>query len=102
MVKLLILDKNERFNIDKNTETFAEIVKKFREEYIELTEALNKGTDIDHIVEEALDVLQLSVNLVDRLSCKDMSLEKHINLHNLKLIGRGWEIKREFEVKQIQ
>lgn len=101
MIKLLILDKNERLNIDKNTETFAEIIKKLNEEHEELIEALEQGTDIDHIVEELLDGIQVKANLVDRLSSRDLSLEKQINLHNMKLIGRGWEFKKKFEIKEI-
>lgn len=101
MIKFLILDKNERLNINKNTETVEEIIKKLNEEHKELIEALEQGTDIDHIIEEALDGIQVKANLVDRYSNKNMSLEKQINLHNMKLIGRGWEFKKEFEIKQI-
>lgn len=100
MIKLLILDRNENLNINKNEETFIQIARKLHEESNELVEALT-GYNQEHIVEEALDVIQVTINLLDRLSSRKLSLEKQINLHNMKLIGRGWTVKKEFEVKQI-
>jgi len=101
-MKILILDTNERLNIDKKTETHIELAEKVKEECKELIEALH-GTDMEHIVEEALDVLQLSVGLMDRAcSCKGLSLDKQINLHNMKLIGRGWDYKKMLEIQEVK
>jgi len=99
-MKLFILDTNERLNIDKSKKTLVEVAEKLKEESKELVEALH-CTDLEHIAEEALDVIQVTMNLLDRLESKDLSIEKQINLHNMKLIGRGWGLKKMLEVREI-
>jgi len=101
MFKLLILDKNERLNVNKNEETFAEIAGKVDEECIELIEALT-SFDQEHIAEKALGVGQIVINLLYRLSNKKVDLNKEVAIHNAKLKGRGWELKRIYEIKQLE
>jgi NTP pyrophosphatase (non-canonical NTP hydrolase) len=100
MIKLYVLDKNERLNLDNNKWTFTEISKKLREESFELREAL-VGYNQEHIAEEALDTIQVLAGLLDKLSNENMDLKKEIKIHNAKLKGRGWEVKKILEVRQI-
>jgi len=101
-MKILILDTNERLNIDKNTETLAELEGKLNEEHDELIEALH-GTDLEHIVGEAFDEIQLNVGLIYRTCIKGhLSLDKLLNLHNMKLIGRGWDYKKMLEIQEVK
>jgi NTP pyrophosphatase (non-canonical NTP hydrolase) len=100
MIKLYVLNKNEILNLDNNKWTFAEIAGKVDEECIELVEALT-SFDQEHIAEEALDVIQVAMGLLDKLSCGDMDLKKEIEIHNAKLKGRGWEFKKTLEVRQV-
>lgn len=99
MFKLYVLDKNERLNLDNNKWTSAK-TRKVEEECIELLEALT-GHNQEHIAEKALDVLQVVIGLLDRLSSRNMDLKKEIEIHNAKLKGRGWEFKKTLEVRQI-
>ncbi|MFR2207534.1 MAG: hypothetical protein ACLS59_08355 [Clostridia bacterium] len=52
----------------------------------------NEIVTIDNVIEESYDVIQVVVNIIDRLGLMDYmqeGLEKHIE----KLKGRGWEFK---------
>jgi len=100
MIKLYVLDKNERLNLDNSKWTFKDISRKLHEESKELREALTL-TDNEHIAEKALDVIQVVIGLLDKLSNGNMDLKKEIEIHNSKLKGRGWELKRTYEIKQI-
>lgn len=101
MFKLLILDTNERLNINKNEETFTEIAGTLDEECIELIEALT-GFDQEHIAEKTLCVGQIVINLLYRLSNKKVDLKKEVAIHNAKLKGEGWELKKIYEINQLE
>ena len=97
MYKLFILCKNEKLGIDKDVVTYNDISKLVEEESNELIEAL-QGTDIEHMAEEAFDNIQVSNDLLDKLNIMGLDLEHAINVHNMKLIGRGWKFKKMLEV----
>ena len=73
------------------------ILDKLKEETEELLGAAikyktNEIVTIDNVIEESYDVIQVVVNIIDRLGLMDYmqeGLEKHIE----KLKGRGWEFK---------
>lgn len=100
MIEFYVLDFNERLNINKNTETLEELKAKLKEEYEELVIALDSGNTED-IIEESLDLGQVNANIIDRYCDGKLSLEKQVNLHNMKLIGRKWEFKKTYEIRQI-
>ena len=70
---------------------------KLREETEELIEAANLYNNnevicIDEVLEEAFDVVQVTINILDRLGMVEYipeGLEKHIE----KLKARGWNFK---------
>jgi hypothetical protein len=98
MIKLLVLDRNEKLNIDKSTESFSEIAHKIGEEYRELiAEMPGYEYDLNNIAEEALDLVQVLIGLLDKLP----NLEEEIKIHNAKLKGRGWKFKKIYEIRQI-
>ncbi len=100
MIKLYVLDKNERLNLDNNEWTFEGIADKVREESFELREALTCYNQ-ERIAEEALDVMQVVIGLLDKLNNGNMDLKKEIAIHNAKLKGRGWKFKKILEVREI-
>lgn len=72
-------------------------LEKLKEETEELLGAVikyktNEFESIDNVVEESYDVIQVVINIIDRLGVMDYmteGLEKHIE----KLKGRGWKFK---------
>lgn len=89
MTKFPILDTtNIKFEVE---------LEKLREESEELVEAADKYNKnevicIDEVLEEALDVVQVTINILDRLGMIEYipeALERHIE----KLKARGWNFK---------
>ncbi|MFR1851169.1 hypothetical protein [Intestinibacter sp.] len=89
MTKFPILDTtNIKFEVE---------LEKLREESEELVEAANKYSKneiicIDEVLEEACDVVQVTINILDRLGMIEYvpeAIEKHIE----KLKKRGWDFK---------
>ena len=89
MTKFPILDTtNIKFEVE---------LEKLREESEELVEAADKYNKnevicIDKVLEEALDVVQVTINILDRLGMIEYipeALERHIE----KLKARGWNFK---------
>lgn len=84
--------------LDTSDITFEEEMSKFDEEVKELKEAIelftsNELIPLDDVIEESYDVIQVVINLIDRLGLMDYmqeGLEKHID----KLKDRGWKFKR--------
>lgn len=95
MIRFNILDANKELNINKNTETNSAIAKTVAKECYELIDALG-CRDTKHIAKEALDVIQVAVNLLYKL---DIDVGHEVNIHNFKLIDRGWTFKKTLGVK---
>lgn len=83
--------------LDTSEIAFEVELDKLREETEELIGAAikyktNEIVTIDNVIEESYDVIQVVINLIDKLELTDYmqeGLEKHIE----KLKGRGWEFK---------
>ena len=83
--------------LDTRNYEFQEELDKLREETEELIEAANLYNNnevicIDEVLGEAFDVVQVTINILDRLGMVEYipeGLEKHIE----KLKARGWNFK---------
>ena len=101
-MKLFVLCGNYKLGIDKETETFTDIAKKLHEESSELREELTfRIPDIERIASETFDTIQVCVNLLDDLKREGLDIDHAVNLHNMKLIDRGWTFKKALEVKKV-
>ena len=97
-MKLMILKNNESLCIDKNKETFEDILKKYQEESMELKEALQSGDDLQ-IAEETLDVIQMCIGILDKLNSNGMNINQLVKRHNKKLVMRNWEDKGVIQIQ---
>ena len=94
--KILASEIYNIFDYKKNKKYELE---KLKEETEELLGAVikyktNEFVLIDNVIEEGYDVIQVVVNIIDRLGLIDYmqeGLERHIE----KLKGRGWKFKNE-------
>lgn len=91
-MQLMVIDKNDRWGMHKA---------KVYEECLELIEAINENDEL-HIAEEALDNIQVSIGILDKLNSEGVDIQKVIDRHNRKLIGRGWEPKTTIKVQLIK
>lgn len=87
---LMILDKEE---------TLPQELLKLQEEFKEVKEAIIKG-DKENTTEEILDLIQVSVGMLyTKVKTENMNLEKELNRHNRKLLGRDWKSKGKIIIK---
>ncbi|AUM91536.1 MazG nucleotide pyrophosphohydrolase domain-containing protein [Clostridium botulinum] len=87
---LMILDKNETLKQERE---------KLLEESLELMNAIT-SYDIENTIEETLDVMQVCIGILDTLQKEEnIDLEKELNKHNSKLLGRGWKSKGKINIK---
>lgn len=87
---LMILDKEE---------TLPEELLKLQEEFKEVKEAIING-DKQNTTEEILDNTQVLIGMLDtKVKTEDIDLEKELNRHNRKLLGRGWKGKGKINIK---
>ncbi|RMD05064.1 hypothetical protein D9O40_00820 [Clostridium autoethanogenum] len=85
----MVLDKKDKWK---------EHEKKVNEESEELVEAIKEG-NTTHIAEEALDNIQVSIGVLDKLYHEGMNIEEAIFTHNRKLVNRGWKHKAVVKVQ---
>ena len=94
------MDEVEEFEIDNKIQfpildiseiSLATEVDKLTEETHEFINALSNN-DEDNMIEEALDVIQVLVNILHRYELTD-KLEEGLQEHIEKLKSRGWEIE---------
>jgi NTP pyrophosphatase (non-canonical NTP hydrolase) len=88
----MVIDKNDSWGMHKA---------KAHEECLELIEAINENDEL-HIAEEALDNIQVSIGILDKLSSEGVDIQTVINKHNKKLINRGWKSKITIKVQLIK
>lgn len=95
------MDEVEEFEIDNKIQfpildiseiSLATEVDKLTEETHEFINALSNN-DEDNMIEEALDVIQVLVNILHRYELTD-KLEEGLKVHIEKLKSRGWEIEK--------
>lgn len=88
-MKLMVLAKKDTWK--KHSE-------KVEEEALELIEAI-KEKDPVHIAEEALDNIQVSIGVLDKLCHEGVDIQQAIYRHNKKLVDRGWDHKAVVKVQ---
>lgn len=88
-MKLMVLDKKDKWK---------EHEKKISEESEELVEAIKEG-NTEHIAEEALDNIQVSIGVLDKLYSEGVDIQDAVHMHNKKLVGRGWKHKAVVKVQ---
>lgn len=89
----MILDKNVITQEDNSNDTYDKALDKLKEEYEELQEAIKEKDNI-HVAEEAFDVIQVILRVLELLSKDGLSIEQLSNRHNKKLVNRGWTHKK--------
>lgn len=92
--KFFTRSKNEKLGIDNNKLTLSELNKKLKEETNEVEVAI-ENKDRDNLLEELLDTIQISANMIEKIIFDDRELENKIKEHNEKLEGRGWDKSKE-------
>ena len=70
-----------------------ELLLKLDEEYDEFLSAIEFADD-DNALEEFYDVIQVMVNILDKVDITTKEIESAYFKHHRKLLGRGWEFKK--------
>ena len=66
---------------------------KLDEEYEEFLSAIEFADD-DNALEEFYDVIQVMVNILDKVGITTKEIESAYFKHHRKLLDRGWEFKK--------
>ena len=66
---------------------------KLDEEYEEFLSAIEFADD-DNALEEFYDVIQVMVNILDKIDITTKEIESAYFKHHRKLLDRGWEFKK--------
>ena len=70
-----------------------ELMLKFEEECDEFLSAI-EFADNENIIEEFYDVIQVMVNILDKVGITTKEIESAYFKHHRKLLDRGWEFKK--------
>ena len=70
-----------------------ELMLKFEEECDEFLSAI-EFADNDNALEEFYDVIQVMVNILDKVGITTKEIESAYFKHHRKLLDRGWEFKK--------
>ena len=70
-----------------------ELMLKFEEECDEFLSAIEFG-DNENVLEEFYDVIQVMVNILDKIDINTKEIESAYFKHHRKLLDRGWEFKK--------
>ena len=70
-----------------------ELLLKLDEEYEEFLSAI-EFVDNDNALEEFYDVIQVMVNILDKMGITSKEIESAYFKHHRKLLDRGWEFKK--------
>ena len=70
-----------------------ELMLKFEEECDEFLSAIEFADD-DGTLEEFYDVIQVMVNILDKIDINTKEIESAYFKHHRKLLDRGWEFKK--------
>lgn len=98
MPRMMILDKNVEQGQNNSKWSWRDISNKLDEEATELMVALHEQ-DKAHISEEALDVIQIAIGILDKLEREGVDINQEFLRHEKKLINRHWKPKGEIEIK---
>lgn len=97
-MKLMVLSKNKKLGYDNSKWSLKDFLKKLKEEFGELEEAIGEGDNI-HIAEEVLDVIQACVGMMYKLFKKGLDIEQLFHRHNKKLVNREWKYCAEIKIQ---
>lgn len=70
-----------------------ELMLKFEEECDEFLSAIEFANN-ENIIEEFYDVIQVMVNILDKIDTTSKEIESAYFKHHRKLLDRGWEFKK--------
>ena len=70
-----------------------ELLLKLDEEYEEFLSAI-EFIDNENALEEFYDVIQVMVNILDKMGITSKEIESAYFKHHRKLLDRGWEFKK--------
>ena len=70
-----------------------ELLLKLDEEYEEFLSAI-EFVDNENALEEFYDVIQVMVNILDKMGITSKEIESAYFKHHRKLLDRGWEFKK--------
>ena len=70
-----------------------ELLGKLDEEYEEFLSAV-EFSDNENLLEEFYDVIQVMVNILDKIDINTKEIESAYFIHHRKLLDRGWEFKK--------
>ena len=70
-----------------------ELLGKLDEEYEEFLSAV-EFSDNENLLEEFYDVIQVMVNILDKIDINTKEVEGAYFKHHRKLLDRGWEFKK--------
>ena len=70
-----------------------ELLLKLDEEYEEFLSSI-EFIDNDNALEEFYDVIQVMVNILDKVDINTKEIESAYFKHHRKLLDRGWEFKK--------
>ena len=70
-----------------------ELLLKLDEEYEEFLSSI-EFVDNDNALEEFYDVIQVMVNILDKMDITSKEIESGYFKHHRKLLDRGWEFKK--------
>lgn len=98
IAKMMILHRNIEQGQDNDKWSWNDISEKFHEEATELKEAIGENNNL-HIAEEALDVIQVCIGILDKLGQEGIDVHQMFLRHNKKLIKRHWMEKGVVEIK---
>ena len=70
-----------------------DLLLKLEEEYEEFLSAIEFADD-DNALEEFYDVIQVMVNILDKVGITTKEIESAYFKHHRKLLERGWEFKK--------
>ena len=91
-----LIDKYENIQfpiLDISEISLATEVDKLTEETHEFINAISNN-DIENTIEEAFDIFQVVINILDKCDITTENLEEGLEKHTEKIIGRGWKIKK--------
>lgn len=98
LIPVLVKDENWKQHKDKLFEETHELLTVLGE-VGSLT--LASDSDVEDIVEEAMDVIQVCIGILDKVEKEHPAvLEKMTGTHIAKLINRGWLIKKVLRVHE--
>ena len=70
-----------------------DLLLKLEEEYEEFLSAV-EFSDNENLLEEFYDVIQVMVNILDKVDINTKEIESGYFKHHRKLLDRGWEFKK--------